>query len=75
MRLPGSSALEAIPLDVVEAAHDGLINAFRAHYPISDQIEQRIREHSTLVLYKPREVILNYGEICNYFGSRQRTGN
>ena len=66
MRLPNSSARSSIPEELIAAAYDGLIENFRSIYPISKEIEDQLRQNSVIVHYKPREVILNYGEVCNY---------
>ncbi|MEE1946415.1 Crp/Fnr family transcriptional regulator [Pedobacter sp. KR3-3] len=55
-----------IPPEIVENAYRRLFEAMKALYPLSEEVLELFHHRSVPVLYKPKEIILNYGELCNY---------
>lgn len=55
-----------IPAEMIEGAYRTLLKSFREIYPLSEEVIEYIHNKAIPVLYKPRETILRYGELCNY---------
>src|SRR5215217_8193022 len=64
MRLP--IRRRKLSAEDIEKSYQQLFASFDQVHSLSNETRRYISEHSTVVRYRPKEAILEYGETCNY---------
>ncbi|WP_316787829.1 Crp/Fnr family transcriptional regulator [Pedobacter frigoris] len=64
MRLPNKR--RKLSEEIIEKNYQQLFAGFDKVYSLTNETKQYILEHSVVIRYRAKEVILEYGETCNY---------
>lgn len=64
MRLP--TRRRKLSEEDIEASYQRLFAGFDQVHPLSEETRQYLTSHAVVVRYRPKEVILEYAETCNY---------